>query len=73
MKKIIILIISIFCLTGCANYHELNELGIVSSILIDYKDNLFYTTVEIIDEENFKTYTGTGSTLTNAFNNALIG
>lgn len=73
MKKIIILIISIFFLTGCANYHELNELGIVSSILIDYKDNLFYTTIEVIDEEEFKTYSGIGNSLTNALNNALIG
>lgn len=73
MKKLFLILISLFFLTGCANYHELNELGIVSSILIDYKDNLYYTTLEVIDEENFKTYTGTGSTLTNAFNNALIG
>lgn len=73
MKKIIILIISIFCLTGCANYHELNELGIVSSILIDYKDNLFYTTVEIVDEEEFKIYSGVGNSLTNALDNTLIG
>lgn len=73
MKKLFLILISLFFLTGCANYHELNELGIVSSILIDYKDNLYYTTLEVIDEENFKPYTGTGSTLTNAFNNALIG
>lgn len=72
MKKLIILILSIFCLTGCANYHELNDLGIVSSILIDYKDNLFYTTVEVVDEEEFKTYSGVGNSLTNALDNALI-
>lgn len=72
MRKLIILILSIFCLTGCANYHELNDLGIVSSILIDYKDNLFYTTVEVVDEEEFKTYSGVGNSLTNALDNALI-
>ncbi len=72
MKKLIILILSILCLTGCANYHELNDLGIVSSILIDYKDNLFYTTVEVVDEEEFKTYSGVGNSLTNALDNALI-
>ena len=71
MKKLIILLISIFFLTGCANYHELNELGIVSSILIDYKDSLFYTTIEVVDEEEFKTYAGVGSSLTNALDNAL--
>ena len=73
MKKIIIFFLSIFFLTGCANYHELNELGIVSSILIDYKDNLYYTTIEVIDEEEFKTYTGIGNSITNALDNALIG
>ena len=73
MKKVIILFISIFFITGCANYHELNELGIVSSVLIDYKDNLYYITVETIDKEESLLVTGVGNSVTNAFDNALIG
>lgn len=73
MKKLLLILISLLFLTGCANYHELNELGIVSSILIDYKENLYYTTIEVVDEEEFKTYTGVGNSITNALDNALIG
>lgn len=73
IKKIFILFISIFFITGCANYHELNELGIVSSILIDYKDDLYYVTVETIDKEEFVLVTGVGNSITNALDNALIG
>ena len=40
MKKIIILIIISFLLTGC-NYLELNKLAVVSGLGIDYKDGLF--------------------------------
>lgn len=73
IKKLFILFISIFFITGCANYHELNELGIVSSILIDYKDDLYYVTVETIDKEEFVLVTGVGDSITNALDNALIG
>lgn len=73
IKKLFILFISIFFITGCANYHELNELGIVSSILIDYKDELYYVTVETIDKEEFVLVTGVGNSITNALDNALIG
>lgn len=73
IKKIIIIILSMFVLTGCANYHELNELGIVSSILFDYKDDLFYATIEVVDDDEYLTYTGIGNTITNSLDNALIG
>ena len=40
MKKIII-IICIFILSGCSDYVEINDLGLITGISIDYKDNLF--------------------------------
>lgn len=48
MKKILIIIILLF-LTGCYNYRELNDLAIVSAIAIDYKDNNFELSVQIVN------------------------
>lgn len=48
MKKIIILFISIFFLTGCYDYDELNNLAIVSGIAIDYQNDEFEVTFEIL-------------------------
>lgn len=72
-KKLLILIILSFFITGCDNYHELNELGIVSSILFDYHDNQFYSTIEVVDDEEYITYEGHGNTISNTLDNALIG
>ena len=41
MKKILIVLVVIFTLsltTGCYNYIELSDLGVVSSMLVDYDD-----------------------------------
>ncbi len=72
MKKLILLFITLFLVTGCYNYHDLNELGIASSILIDYTDQ-FEVTVEILEDEKSETYKGSGKTLDNAFNNIILG
>ena len=37
--KILILIITLFSLSGCFNYKEINEYAIVSGISIDQKEN----------------------------------
>lgn len=50
MKKIIILILSIFLLSGCYDNIELNDLAIISGIGIDYKDNNYYLTYEILSD-----------------------
>ena len=50
MKKIIILIIFLL-LTGC-DYIELNDLSIIKSIAIDYKEDKYTLYAEIIDEIN---------------------
>ena len=72
MKKLILLFLTLFLVTGCYNYHDLNELGIASSILIDYTDQ-FEVTVEILEDEKSETYKGRGKTLDNAFNNIILG
>lgn len=77
MKKIIILITLVFFLTGCYDNIELNNLAIITGLGIDYIDNEFYLTYEILNDtktENNTTmlsYTveGHGQTLADAFVN----
>lgn len=63
MKKIICLLVLILTLGGCYDYYELNELAIVVGIGIDYEDEKYVITYEIIsnnvDKEsaNTKSYT----------------
>ena len=74
MKKVIILII-IFLLTGCYDNIELDDLSIVGGIGIDYIDDNYYLTYEILnnnksdDTQNLLSYTisGTGKSLSEAF------
>lgn len=47
MKKII-LILLLLTLTGCKDYTEINDLAIVSGIIIDYVDNKYEITSELI-------------------------
>lgn len=71
MKKLIIVILCLFTLTGCYNYIELDTLAVVSSILIDYQDNNYKVIVEIYDEDDkVKTFSDEGLSLTEAFNKA---
>ena len=51
IKKIIILFLMILILYGC-DYTEINDLIIVSGMLIDYKDNMYEVTTEIIDNDD---------------------
>lgn len=77
MKKIIILLSLIFLTTACYDNIELDDLAIVSGIGIDYKDNNFYLTYEILadtkTDENttLKSFTvsGSGKTISEAFIN----
>lgn len=65
MKKIILLI-SLFLLTGCYDYKEINDLGIISAIGIDYQDDEYIITLEVLNDQaekesnSIKTYTKTG-------------
>ena len=51
MKRFIFLIISVFMISGCS-YAELNDLAVVSALGIDYKDNSFYLTAQVMDIKN---------------------
>lgn len=74
MKKIIISLFIIFCLTGCWNYKELNEYSIVTGIAIDKKDNEYEVSVLIsntpksssdnsLGESQIVVYSGTGDSI----------
>ena len=75
MKKIFILISLIFLLTGCYDNIELDDLAIVSGVGIDYVNDEFYLTYEILSdvktEENSTllsyTVNGSGKTISEAF------
>ncbi len=47
MKKVIISLLIMFCVTGCWNYRELNEYSIVTGIAVDKKDNEYEVSVLI--------------------------
>ena len=51
MKKIF-LILFIFLLSGCYNYKELNKIGIVSSISIDKKNNMYKVGAQVLNVKN---------------------
>lgn len=77
MKKIIISLLILLCLTGCWNYKELNEYAIISGIAIDKKDDLYEVSILISnspkndtsgDSGNAKVvvYSGYGDTIVKA-------
>lgn len=77
MKKILLLLIITFMLTGCYDNIELDDLAIVSGVGIDYKDNNYYLTYEILsdtktdDNSALLSYTvsGSGKSISEAFIN----
>lgn len=68
MKKIIILLICLL-LSGC-NYIELNDMGIVSLVAIQYQDNNYHVIIEIDDnkknEEKSSVYEASGNSIEKA-------
>lgn len=80
MKKVILVLLLLLC-TGCWDYNELNNLAIVSGIAIDYKDDEYAVTYEILNDKkvsqgengsNSKVHLveGQGKTIFEAFQNA---
>lgn len=77
MKKIILLFIILFTITGCYDYQELNDRAIVSGISIDYTEEEYIVNYEILnnlktEEPEYKAYMveGRGETIVEAFQNA---
>lgn len=79
MKKIILLLISIFLLTGCYDYHELDDLNIINSIGIDYKEDEYIVYLEMVqnaksdqgDKITTEVITAKDKVLSNAFTKAI--
>ena len=46
MKKLLILLSIIFLMSGCYDYVEIDDLVIVTGMLIDYNDNLLKSSME---------------------------
>lgn len=73
--KIIIIIMTVFYLTGCTSYTELNKLSIVNTLGIDYQNGKYHLIVNVVEgkyddgeiEKNLITYSSTGETLEKAF------
>lgn len=78
MKKILIIILTLLICTGCYDYKEINDLAIISAIGIDYENDEYIITLEILNDQIDKasskitsyTKTGSGKTLTSAIENA---
>ena len=47
MKKLIILLLLLFCVCGCWNYKELDDYSIINGIAIDKKDDKYEVSVLI--------------------------
>jgi len=76
MKKLLILLLLPIFIGGCYDYNELGDLAIISGIGIDYNNNNYEVTFEILSTKkegeqgaSTSTYTvsATGNTLANAF------
>lgn len=82
MKKIIFLLLLIpFFITGCFDYKEVNDLAFISAIGIDYEDDKYNLTFEVLTGQNYDTesgkikpYTasGKGKTIAEAFDNIAL-
>ena len=80
MKKIILLVITSFFLTGCFDYVELNELSVITMVIVDKKDNNYNIAFEILNDKKDKDNSqvnksiivrGSGKTISAAINNTI--
>ena len=78
MKKILIIILTLLLCTGCFDYKEINDLAIINAIGIDYENDEYIITLEILndqidkDSSKITSYTKVGhdKNLTSAIENA---
>lgn len=69
MKKILILLIMILSLTGCKDYIEINDLAILTGIVIDYTNDMYEVTAQLIineKESNIEIFTTKSSSINEA-------
>ena len=81
MKKVILILFILLGCTGCFDYTELNDMALVSGISIDYDQNQFNVSFEILntqnkenvetDEKVFFAY-GSGASISEAFSNTSL-
>ena len=84
MKKLILIITLTFLMTGCWNYHELNQIAIVSGMAIDKVNNDFLVTLQIMNakktvensgnsnQSKVTVYQSKGKTIIEAIRNASL-
>ena len=79
MVKKILLLLLLFCLTGCYDYHELTDLAIVNGISISFNDNKYDVSIEVFnskdklnEESNFVIYKGNGNSIQEALRNITM-
>ena len=70
MKKILILLIIILSLTGCKDYIEINDLAILTGIVIDYTDDMYEVTAQLIINDK-KSNTEVFTTKSSSINEAI--
>lgn len=73
MKKLV-LVLLVFLMTGCYDYNELNDLDIISTIIVDYEDDKYVVNLEVLNtsesaEKGSHYVNGTGESLEDAINN----
>ena len=56
MKKIIILLSIIFLIGGCYDYTEIDDINIITGIILDYVDNNYELTTEVLDNNTVKVF-----------------
>lgn len=66
---LIVVVFALSLTTGCYNYIELSDLGVVSSMLVDYDDG-YKIKLELYDDDKVKVIEGHGKTITQALKNA---
>lgn len=81
MKRILILLFSLFVLIGCSDYRELTDMAIASSIGLDIKDGNYNVIVHVLDAKktgekdvspNIKIYESSGKTLHEALRKIVL-
>lgn len=75
--KLVFITLLLLLTTGCVSYSELNELGIIDTILIDKNNNEYTITINVLTPEennleNSKIYSATNNTLSQCLNDLYL-